>query len=73
MPSIEGEALAAAMACFGAEFGADAGAHGTARAEVLGERAGVDALDAENAVRGEIIGQRLAWSASWTGPRRVRR
>ncbi len=57
---MEGEAWAAAMAALAVEFGAEAGAHGAERAEVLGERAGVDALDAEDAVAGEVFGERLA-------------
>ena len=60
MPSIEGEALAAAIGCLAVEFGGDAGAHGAERAQVLGERAGVDALDAEDAVFREVFGERLA-------------
>jgi hypothetical protein len=54
MPSIEGEALAAAMAASASEFGGDAGAHRAERAEVFGERAGVDAFDAEDSVIGEV-------------------
>ena len=60
MPSIGGESFGGFDGfCLG-KFGGDAGAHRTARAEVLGQRAGVDALDAEDVVAFQDMTERLA-------------
>ncbi len=58
MPTMPGLAAALATGLVGADvLGGEQGTHGAALPEMLGQRAGVDPLDADDPVGGEVVGE----------------